>query len=160
MQENIIQCSIKCDTKKSVGYGLSFCDLCTEFPKNEISSIIFYRFNEGNRNIRIIDINKTRIYNNHNKENNMEEASDIPRSNLGRYGRTTTGDTGSLFLAGILNKIEDTRIVIAIAHTNYETLQVSDVIESDSDIDEGPNYDIEDSAFKVDDEDINNFHEE
>ena len=78
MQNNIIQYRIEYDTIKAVGYGLDFCELCTEFPritpvKNilrismEKSNIIDYILNEGNKTIRRRNNNKTRRDHNHNQ---------------------------------------------------------------------------------------------
>ena len=120
----------------------------------ERANIIDYRFNEGNNDIRGSNKNKIRRDTNHNKENNLEEASATTCIKLGGDGSTTatTGGTGSIFLAGVCTGIEYTRSVNNTTHTNDETVQTVDVIGSNSGIDEGSNSDMEDSYFVVDDE--------
>ena len=120
----------------------------------ERANIIDYRFNEGNNDIRGSNKNKIRRDTNHNKENNLEEASATTCIKLGGDGSTTatTGGTGSIFLAGVWTGIEYTRSVNTTTHTNDETVQTVDVIGSNSGIDEGSNSDMEDSYFVVDDE--------
>ena len=54
--------------------------------------------------------------------------------------------------AGIFTEIEDARTVNTNTHTNGEILQVEDVTYSDSESDEGSKFDMEYSAFMVDDE--------
>ena len=66
----------------------------------------------------------------------------------------------SIFLSGILTESEDARTVNTYTHTNDETVQVADVIDSDSESDEGSKFDMEYSDFAVDYEEITNFHEE
>ena len=150
--------------ERKVGYGLGFCDLCTEFigikPVKNISrrgleraNIIDYRFNEGNNDIRGSNKNKIRRDTNHNKENNLEVGGDGSTT-------ATTGGTGSIFLAGVWTGIEYTRSVNTTTHTNDETVHTVDVIGSNSGIDEGSNSDMEDSYFVVDDEYIPNLHKE
>ena len=90
----------------------------------------------------------------------MSEASATTRRELGGYEITTTGGTVSIFFAGIFTEIEDSRTANTNAHTNYEIVQVAYVIESDSESDEGSNYDIQDSSFVVNDEETTNFYEE
>ena len=158
--------------ERKVGYGLGFCDLCTEFigikPVKNISrrgleraNIIDYRFNEGNNDIRGSNKNKIRRDTNHNKENNLEEASATTCIKLGGDGSTTatTGGTGSIFLAGVWTGIEYTRSVNTTTHTNDEIVQGAYVIDSDIESYEGSNSNMEDSAFVVDNEDIQNLHE-
>ena len=60
----------------------------------------------------------------------------------------------------ILNESEDARTVNTNTHTKDETVQFPDVIDSDNDIDDGSNCDMEDSAFVVDGEYITYLHEE
>ena len=66
----------------------------------------------------------------------MSEASATTRRELGGYEITTTGGTVSIFFARIFTEIEDSRTANTNAHTNYEIVQVSDVIDSGSDSDE------------------------
>ena len=61
---------------------------------------------------------------------------------------------------GILNQIEETRTINTTTPNNDETVQVVDVIDSDSDIAEGSNCDMEDSDFMVDYEYMPNLYEE
>ena len=61
-------------------------------------------------------------------------------------------------ISGILDKIEDARTVNTNAHTNYEIVQVSDVIDSDIESDEGSNWDMEVSDFVVDYQETFNLH--
>ena len=77
----------------------------------------------------------------------MSEASATTRRELVGDVSTTTGVTGSIFLAGILTESEDARNVNTNTHTNYET-------------DEGSKFDIKCSDFLVYDEDVPNLHDE
>ena len=70
------------------------------------------------------------------------------------------GDTRSIFLYEILTEIEVSRTINTTTNINDEKLQVTDDIYSDSDIDEGSNWDMEYSDFVVVNEEIPNFYEE
>ena len=70
------------------------------------------------------------------------------------------GDTGSIFLYEILTEIEVSRTINTTTNINDEKLQVTDDIYSDSDIDEGSNWDMEYSDFVVVNEEIPIFYEE
>ena len=80
----------------------------------------------------------------------MSEAIVTTRRKLGGDEIIKAGGTGSILLAVILTESEDARTVNTNIHTNDETVQFSDVIESDNDIEEGSNYNMEDSNFVVD----------
>ena len=80
----------------------------------------------------------------------MIEASDTTIRKLDGDGISTTGSNGPMFLAG--NESEYARTVKTNTHTNDKTLQVADVIYSDSESDEGSNCCMEDSDYMVDDE--------
>ena len=58
----------------------------------------------------------------------MIKSSVTTRSELGWYGRTKTGGTGKIFIAGILTEIEYARTVNTSTHTNDKTLQISYLI--------------------------------
>ena len=90
----------------------------------------------------------------------MSEASVTTRSKLGGDGSNKSDGTKSIFLAVILTESEDARNVNTNIHTNDETVKFADVIDSDNEIDEGSNCDMEDSYFVVGDEYITNFNEE
>ena len=66
----------------------------------------------------------------------MSKASATTRIKLGVDGRTTTGGTISIFIAGILDESEDTRTVNTNTHTNDEKVNFSDVIDIDNESDE------------------------
>ena len=117
----------------------------------ERDNIIDYILNEGNKTRRRRNNNRRRRYPNHNKKNDLSEASATTRSKLGGDRSTTTGGTGSILFARIWTDIEYENTVNTNIHTNDETVQVVDVIYSDSDRDEGSKCDMEDSAFVVDD---------
>ena len=90
----------------------------------------------------------------------MEEASATTWRKLGGDVRTTTGGTGSILFAGMLNGSEDARTINTTTHTNDETVYITNDLDSDSDIDEVSNYYMEDSDFLVDENYVNNKHEE
>ena len=52
------------------------------------------------------------------------------------------------------------QVLLIIRHTNDETVEVVDIIDSYSDSGEVSNCDMEYSDFVLDDEDITNLHEE
>ena len=62
-------------------------------------------------------------------------------------------------LTGILTENEYSRNVNTTTHTNDEIVQGAYVIDSDIESYEGSNSNMEDSAFVVDNEDIQNLHE-
>ena len=126
----------------------------------ERANIIDYIFNWGNKTRRRSNNNKRRRYNNRNQENDLSEASAKTRSELCGGVSTTNGGTGSILLSGILTESEYVRTVNTNTHINDKTLKVADVIDNDSEINEGSNYDMEYSDFVEDDEDIPNLHEE
>ena len=70
----------------------------------------------------------------------MGEASATTRSELGGYGSTTTGGTGSIFVAGTCTESEYSMTVNNNTHTNDETEQVADIIDSESDSYEGSKF--------------------
>ena len=63
----------------------------------------------------------------------MSESNATTRSKHGGYESTKIGGTGSILLAGKFTDSEDERTVNTNTHTNDETVQVVDVIDSDSD---------------------------
>ena len=67
---------------------------------------------------------------------------------------------GLLLMYGIFTEIEDASTFNNTLHSDDEIVQVSDVIDSDIDIDQGSNFDMEDLYFVVDYEDITNFCQE
>ena len=171
MQKNIIQYIIEYDTIKSVGDGLDFCYLCTEFPQITLVKYILrrivkrdnsigYIFNKIKKTRRIINNNKIKRDTNHNQEHDLIKSSSTARSKLGGYGSTTNGGTGSIFLASILDKSGYANNDNTNSYMNDGPVKVSYLIDIDSDSDEGSNCDIEDSDFMVDNEDIANFCEE
>ena len=105
----------------------------------ERANIIDYIFNEGNRNRRIRNNNKRRRDTNHNKENDLSEASDVNRSEIGGDGSTKTGGTGSILIYDLFAESEYERTVNTNTHNNDETVQVADVIYSDSESYKGSN---------------------
>ena len=124
------------------------------------ANIIDYVFNGGNNNISRGNNNKVIMYTNHNQWNYLIEASATKISKQVGDVITTTGGTGSIFIAGVLTEIEDAGTVNTYTNNNDETVQVTDAVDIDSERDEGSNCDMEDSDFLVDYEDIINFHEE
>ena len=90
----------------------------------------------------------------------MSEASVTTRSKIGKDGSTKYGGTRLILLAVILTEIEYERTFHTNTHNNYEKVKFVDVIDSDNEIDEGSNCDMEDSYFVVGDEYITNFNEE
>ena len=146
MQKNIIQYWIKYDTKKAVGDGIYFFDLGIEFtritPVKKIwirsldrAKIIDYRFNEVNKTTRRRNNNKRKRYPNNNQENYLKEVNATTLSELGGDGSTTTSGTLWIWLDGILVESEYSRTINTDTHTNYDTVQVTDVVDSDSEID-------------------------
>ena len=63
-------------------------------------------------------------------------------------------------ISGIFTESEDARTVNNTAHTYDEILQVVYVIEIDTEKEEDPNWDTEESDFVAEDECMTNFHEE
>ena len=167
--KNSIQYIIKYDTTKEFGYGLDLYGLYTEFPSithvkdilrrsTDRDNILDYRFNEVNNTRKRRDNNKIIRYNNNNQENDSEEKSDTTRSKLGGYVIPMTSGTGSILLAGILNKSEDSHTVNTTKYTSDEIVQVAGIVDIYGDIDEGLNCDMEDYYFVVDYEEMSNFH--
>ena len=70
------------------------------------------------------------------------------------------GGTRLILLAVILTEIEYERTFHTNTHNNYEKVKFVDVIDSDNEIDEDSNYDMEDSAFVVYGEYITCLHED
>ena len=66
----------------------------------------------------------------------MEEESDTNKSELGGYGSTKTGVTGSILLVGIYTESEYARTVNNNTHNNDGMVQIIDTIDCDSDSDE------------------------
>ena len=77
----------------------------------------------------------------------MGETSTTARIKLVGDGSTKTGGTVPIFIAGRLTKSEDERTVSTNTYTNDEHLQVSDVIDSEIDSDEGSNCNMGYSFF-------------
>ena len=73
---------------------------------------------------------------------------------------TINGGTGSIFLVVILTVNEDARNFNNTMHNNYETVQVVDFIDSDIEIDEILNCDIQYSDCLVNYDDMPNLYEE
>ena len=94
----------------------------------ERANIIGYIFNDGNKTRIINNNNKIKRDHNNNQEDDLEEACDTTRSELGRYRITTTSETGSILIAGILNVTEGSRTVNNNTNTDSETVQVVDFI--------------------------------
>ena len=92
-------------------------------------------------------------------ENSYEEVSDIYGRKLIRYRSNTTSGTGLILPGSIYTESEYARTVNTTTNNNDKVVKYADVIYSDSDCDEGSNYDMEDSDFLVDDGDMPNFYE-
>ena len=72
----------------------------------------------------------------------MSEASDVNRSEIGGDESTKTSGTGSILIYDLFDESEYERTVNTNTHNNDKTVQVADVIYSDSKSDEGSNWDM------------------
>ena len=107
-------------------------------------NIVDYRLNECNKTRRRRNNNKIRRYTNNNQEKYLEEANNTTQREIGWGEITTTGGTGSMFISVIYTESEYSNTVNTKTHTNGETVNFVDVIDSDSDSDEDSKCDVED----------------
>ena len=126
----------------------------------ERANTIDYILNEVYKTIIIRNNKKRRIDPNNNKEHILEEESTTTQRKLCGDRSTTTGGIRSLCIAVILTESEDARTVNNSTHTNDEPFKVVDVIESESEIDKGSNWNMEDLAFLVYGEETPNLDKE
>ena len=82
----------------------------------------------------------------------MDEASNTTPIKIFGDRITTNGGTGSIFLVGVLIERKDESNINTAENINDKIVQVVDDINSDSESDEGSKFDMEYSAFMVDDE--------